>query len=144
MRDEARILLAERLQDIRQGRNPALRKIQVVLFKSHAKDILEQHYKKQRCFHWAKIVLEKHLVPHFGQEMLSAITPKNVSDYVSRRLAAGVSPATTNRERAILGKTLSLAVECGRLGENPVRRVERQEEPKGRLRFLTDSKPPFF
>jgi len=138
-KDEARILLAERLSDIRQGRNPALRQIKPILFEAHAKEVLEQHYKKQRSYAWAKIVLDKHLVPVFGSEMLAAISPKKISSYVSGRLAAGISPATTNRERAVLGKVLSLAVEWGRLGENPVRKVRKLEESKGRLRFLTDA-----
>lgn len=139
VRDEARILLAERLQDIRQGRNPALRQIKPILFATHAKEVLGQHYKKQRSYSWAKIVVEKHLVPAFGNEMLAALSTKKISSYVSGRLADGVSPSTTNRERAVLGKILSLAVEWGRLGENPVRKVKKLEEPKGRLRFLADS-----
>ena len=138
-KDEARILLAQRLQDIRQGRNPALRQIKPILFDSHAKEVMEQHYVKMRSFPWAEIVIEKHLIPAFGNEMLSAISPKKVSAYVSKRLKDGISPATTNRERAVLGKMLSLAVEWGRLGENPVRKVKKLEEPKGRLRFLTDA-----
>lgn len=138
-KDEARILLAERLQDIRQGRNPSLRRIRPMTFEAHANEVLELHYRKQRSYSWAKIVVEIHLIPAFGQDILSAISPKRISCYVGMRLKSGVSSATTNRERAVLGKILSLAVEWGRLGENPVRKVRKLEEPKGRLRFLTDS-----
>ncbi len=68
-----------------------------------------------------------------------------ITDYVTKRLDGSLNnaadhrpgPATANNERAVLSKIMSLAVRWGHLADNPVRRVEKLEAPKGRLRFLT-------
>ncbi len=136
-KDEARIVLAKRLEDIRQGRNPELRKIKPVLFKDHAAEVLAKHYAAKRSHEWAKLMIEKHLSPFFREAFLANVNPKMVSDYMSARLGAGVRNGTVNGERAVLSKVMSLAVAWERIHENPVRRVAKLEQSRGRLRFLT-------
>ena len=116
VKDEARILLAARLKDMRQGRNPELRQIRPVTFADHSTQVLEQHYRKQRCFPWAKLVIDSHLIPFFGSRMLQEISPKLISEYVSARLAEGISPATTNRERCVLSKGSSPILAVNSIG----------------------------
>ena len=137
VKDEARILLAQRLKDMRFGRNPELRTVSPIGFKDHAGEVLTQHYSKKRSGPWARLVVECHLIPFFGERFLGEIRPKMVSDYITHRVAAGVANGTVNNERAVLSKLMTLAVEWERIHENPVRKVKKLEQPKGRLRFLS-------
>jgi integrase len=67
---------------------------------------------------------------------LSGITAKQVEDYKVRRRAV-VSPATVNRELALLKHMCTKAVEWGYLKVNPLGSVKFLKEPPGRLRYLT-------
>jgi len=136
-KDEARILLGRRLEDMRHGKNPVLRKVVPVMFKDHAAEVIKQHYEKKRSVEWARMVIDKHLTPFFGQTFLANITPKMITDYMTRRLEAGVCNGTVNGERAVLSKIMNLAVEWERIHENPVRRVKKLEKSSGRRRFLS-------
>lgn len=50
-----------------------------------------------------------------------------------------ISPATVNRYLAVLSHALGVAVkEWGWLDDNPMRKVRKRPEPKGRVRFLDD------
>ena len=135
-RDEARMILGERLQAIRQAKHPDLRKVEPVLFKDHGAEVLEKHYRPKRSYAWAKIVIDCHLIPFFGRHYLTTIAPLMVSEYVSSRLGAGVKPATVNNERAVLSKCMSLAVDWDRAPQNIVRKVKKLETINGRRRFL--------
>ena len=66
---------------------------------------------------------------------LSALTAKQVEDYKVKRRAV-VSPATVNRELALLKHMCTKAVEWSYLKANPMRSVRLLKEPPGRLRYL--------
>jgi integrase len=67
---------------------------------------------------------------------LSGLTAKQVEEYKVQRRKT-VSPATVNRELALLKRTCTKAVEWGYLKTNPVKPVKFLKEPPGRLRYLT-------
>jgi hypothetical protein len=125
LKDEARILLAKRLEDIRHGRNPELRKVSPALFSDHARKCLTEHYSKKRSEPWARLVVERHLLPCFGDRVLGEITPQLVSEYMTRRLADGVCNSTVNNERGVLSKIMNLALDWDLLHANPVGRVKK-------------------
>jgi integrase len=135
--EEAEIILGRDRQDVRQGLDPALRRIKPVLFKDHAAKVLEQHYSKKRCHDWAKLVIKTHLVPYFGERFLGNVNEEMVSEYMTERRAAGRGNGTINNERAVLSKVMSLAVRWKHIHENPVSGVEKLEKPAGRSRVLT-------
>ena len=136
-REEARIILAERLKDIRQGRNPELRRIRPMLFAEMVTEFLEKHARRSRDYRSFKSNTGI-LLKHFAGLTLQEITPKAIEGFIAQRLASGLSKATVNRQRACLSKILSCAIEWGYYGgENPVRRVKRFRESPGRTRFLT-------
>jgi integrase len=67
---------------------------------------------------------------------LSGITAKQVEEYKVQRRKV-VSPATVNREIALLKHMCTKAMEWGYLRANPLKRVKFLKEPPGRLRYLT-------
>jgi integrase len=134
---EAQILLAERLQDIRQGRNPALREIRPKPFDGMVTEFLDRHAKG--CRDYKSFVQNTgKLKAFFKGRTLQEITPRLIDDFVAFRLSGGVSRATVNRQRACLSKIFSCAIAWGYYGgDNPVRKVKRFPESPGRTRYLT-------
>jgi len=136
-KEDARIVLAERLKDIRQGRNPELRRIAPKPFTEMVAEFLERHARKLKAYHSVKLNTDA-LVKYFGDRMLQEITPKLIEDFIKARLGDGASKATTNRQRACLSKIFNCAIDWDYYGgENPVRRVKPFKESAGRVRFLS-------
>jgi integrase len=74
----------------------------------------------------------------FGGRTLAEITPKLIVEYKNRRYAAGLKPASINRELANLKKAFNLAVkEWEWCRENPVLRVSMERENNQRDRWLS-------
>ncbi|HEY3175776.1 MAG TPA: site-specific integrase [Candidatus Polarisedimenticolia bacterium] len=136
-KDEATIVLSTRLKDIQEGKNPELRRIKLVLFADHAREVMAKHYANKRCHEWAEVEIESNLIPFFGETYLTAITPLTISGYMARREKDGLAATTINNERAVLSKVMALAVEWGRRHDNPVLHVPEREVLKGDPRFLT-------
>ena len=137
VKDEARIVLAERMQDIRQGRNPALRQIKPKPFDEMVAEFLEKHARQRRDYESFAYNTDV-LLRYFDGQMLQDITPAVIEAFVASRLAEGVRQATTNRQRACLSKIFACAKTWGYYGgDNPVRAVKRFPESPGRTRFLS-------
>ena len=74
----------------------------------------------------------------FGGRTLVEITSKLIAEYKTRRYAAGLKPASINRELATLKKAFNLAVkEWEWCRENPVPRVSLEQEHNTRDRWLS-------
>jgi integrase len=61
-----------------------------------------------------------------------------IERYKRQRKGDGVSEVTINRELAFLKNVFTKAVEWGKTGENPVKKVRFYREDNSRARFLTD------
>jgi integrase len=80
-----------------------------------------------------------------GSYTLADVTPALIAEYRDR-LASGItnrkekrSPATVNRYMAALSHAFTIAVkEWQWLEDNPLRKVSKPKEPRGRVRFLSD------
>lgn len=130
---------------IREGRyfktTEAKRHTLQELLKRYQSDILDQHPKKKRDqtrhIDWWKDQL--------GEYCLADITPQLLSEYRDK-LSKGItpkgtqrSPATVNRYLAALSHAFSTAAnEWGWIENNPVLKVRKLTEPRGRVRFLSD------
>jgi integrase len=80
----------------------------------------------------------KPLLKFFGETTLLSISPKMISRYKVLRREGGLSPATINRELAMLSKAFNLAIrEWEWLEINPVSRVSKEKEDNERDRWLT-------
>jgi site-specific recombinase XerD len=74
----------------------------------------------------------------FGGRTLAEITPKLIVEYKNQRYAAGLKPASINRELATLKKAFNLAVrEWEWCKDNPVSRVSMEKENNKRDRWLS-------
>lgn len=90
-----------------------------------------------------ELALTKRILPWFGAETpVKEITALRIAQY-DRERSAGLSrlkrpvtPATVNRELALVRHLLRLAEEWGYIAKAP--RVRLGKEPEGRLRFLTE------
>lgn len=108
------------------------RYIEIVLEKKRAsgKFYTNQHHQLE----WWK--------EHLGARFLSEITPAHIAelrDYLTApRRNKAASHATGNRYLAALSHAFSIASkEWGWIDDNPVRKVARLKEPRGRTRFLS-------
>lgn len=137
VKQDAETLLGVRRKEVNEGLHPELRRVRPVLFKDHAVEVLAKHYANKRSHSWAKLVIDKHLVPFFGDRWLGAIDKRAAADYAVSRLAEGVCNGTVNGEVAVLGKCLTLAVDWKILHDTPLRRREKLEKRDGRKRVLS-------
>jgi len=79
-----------------------------------------------------------HLLPFFGDYILSEVAPNRVNEYKTSRRNEGVSPCTINRELALMKHAFSLAIkEWGWSRDNPVQKVSMEKEPSSRDRWMT-------
>jgi integrase len=72
-----------------------------------------------------------------GNPVLRDIGVKQIRDHIEIRLDDGKSNATINRDLMMMSKLMSEAVKDGYAVENPVSRIGKLPEPRGRLRFLS-------
>lgn len=69
-------------------------------------------------------IFAQHLVPYFGQVLLTEIGPRQIAAYKAEKLkpldgTKGLKPKTLNNHLTVLGKSLALAVEWGQLRVAP-------------------------
>ena len=74
----------------------------------------------------------------FGDMMLTAIRPRLIADYKSKRRVDGVSPKTINNELTLMSHAFTLCVkEWEWVRDNPVQRVSREKVRNHMARWLT-------
>jgi integrase len=83
-----------------------------------------------------KGIREKHLEPAFPGS-LRGISAAGAESYVAKRLDAGATPSTVNREITVLKHMLKRAVLWEYLTLNPLVNLKAQKEPDGRTRYLS-------
>lgn len=83
--------------------------------------------------------LESHFVALLGGTTLAEIAPFTIERWRSRRLRAGVTPITINRDVSVLSAALSMAVDWGRVPSHPLARLKpmKTDQAGGRVRYLT-------
>lgn len=81
-------------------------------------------------------IVNRILIPKFGDIKLSEINPEDVEVFRSERLKE-VSASTVNREFTRLRSIFHKAVEWGYLRSYPFRTIKEFKEPPGKVRFIT-------
>ncbi len=69
-------------------------------------------------------ILDKHLLPWFGDKAIADVTRQEVQMFVSRLAQQGYAPRTIDHLHDVLSAVLRTAVKWGHLSENPTRDVE--------------------
>ena len=78
--------------------------------------------------------LDGHILPELGQIQVQKLTADALAAFMRDRQATGLSSWTRKGMLTPLGRVLSLAVRRGYLSENPLRRLEPDELPKGKAK----------
>jgi integrase len=129
---QARKLLKKRLGEINAGR--FIPDEERVTFEELVKDLVNDYQVNgKRSLKTVHYYLP-HLRGFFGFDRAIDITPDRVRAYQGHRIEEGASNATVNREVAVLGRMLSLAVGAGKLSRKP--RFGMLEENNVRQGFL--------
>ena len=83
----------------------------------------------------------KHLIPFFGDSTLLSVSRKKISGYKVLRKDEGVSPATINRELAMVSKAFTLALEDWEWingNDKPFSKMPYEKENNARDRWLAE------
>lgn len=84
-----------------------------------------------------RYTIDKHLTPFFGAMRTSAILPGHVREWVSDRVAAGVSPATIRHAKIVLSALFTTALNDAVVPLHPCRGVKTPTVPRKQYRIVT-------
>jgi integrase len=114
---------AIRLLRLREGDTakgvPVTSQVGRIRFDEARDDLVTYHKANGRDTKKLEDRIAKHLTPFFARRKMSEITVALVNSYIAKRLEAGASNATINRELAWLKHMFSLAVRAGKLMTKP-------------------------
>ncbi len=83
-----------------------------------------------------------HLIPRLGHVQLTKLTPQHIRDFLAIEVEAGSSITTAKLARAVLRRSLELAVEDGRIYRNPAKVIRQKgtssPKPKFRGSYLSE------
>src|SRR6266581_320061 len=82
-KDEALLVMAKRKEDIRQGRNPELRRIDPKPLKDMVAEYLEVHVKREGLDYKTAKQNTDILIAHFGNKTLQEIGPREIEDFIA-------------------------------------------------------------
>lgn len=95
--------------------------------------ITEAEYERQRG------IVERHLIPFFGDKKLAAIRKPDVIDYINERMDE-VGDGTIIKERNVLRRLFNVAIDKEKIAANPADgrslKGHMPTEPEGRVRWL--------
>lgn len=112
---------------------------QDVIFSTIAEEYME-YSKANNASTTSKIKkyrIRAHLIPYFGDNLLSRITHQMIDNYKSIRLKEGAAPKTVNHELTCLSHIFTMAVRWGYMDRNVVSSVERMKCPQIPRRTLS-------
>jgi integrase len=86
-----------------------------------------------------RLMLDRHLVPHFDSKPLDRIDPDDVVGFMAAKRRAGLAPKTVQNHVRFLHGLMQWSVKRGWARSNPVAAVDRppSEAPDADIRFLT-------
>lgn len=122
-RGEAGDILAQRLAAAGTGKMPTRSR---VTFRTSASEwqahVLPMYKHSTQKNH--RHILEKHLLPRFGDKPIVEVTRQEVQAYVAHLNQAGYAPKSIDHIHDVLSAVLRTAVKWGHLQDNPARDVD--------------------
>ena len=146
---DARKRAQEALRTVAQGVNPAAEKresrrsSELNLFKNVVAEFLRRATTKNRSADWTARLLNKEVLPHWGERRIEEITRGDVIALVDTiaELGRGV---TANRVLAVVRRLFNWCLERDRLAASPCAGVKRPASETGRDRILNDDELRWF
>jgi site-specific recombinase XerD len=147
-RKDAERILAERLREVNRGLRLPVEVIFADFAASHWETYISQNLKPStQASHRSN--MKAHLLPTFGNNRLSEISPVQIMDFLKKKSAGGLKPKSLLNLYVLLQKMLNLAVSLELLNSNPIRRVpkpkvERIEKPAlspAQVKTIADNMP---
>lgn len=135
---DAETLLIRRRQEIKEGKEPEVKRIANHLF-SELAEAYSKWAERQRSFKSKRLFIEQ-LKREFGNFPLRRFSPICLEQFQTERLQRGNKPATVNRLLATIKHMFTKAVEWGMVEEETLKRVRKVkllEENNRRLRYLS-------
>lgn len=122
-RKRASTTLAQRMAAGDNGRTPTRSRVAfrtlVAEWQAHVLPMYKHSTQKNH-----RHILEKHLLPQFGDKAIAEITRQEVQAYVAHLVSNGYAPRTTDHIHDVLSAVLRTAVKWGHLQDNPARDVD--------------------
>jgi integrase len=123
-RAEAGEILRRKVADAGSSVSPTRSRVTfLTLARQWEVDVLPTKYKHSTQKNHQHI-MEKHLIPRFGDLGLSDITTQGIQSYVTHLTKAGYAPKTIDHLHDVLSAILRSAVKWGHLQANPAHGVE--------------------
>lgn len=135
---DAEDLLIDRRKDIKDGKEPEIKRIPNHSFYELAAEYV-RWAERQRSFS-QKVYVVNQLEREFGYYRLRNISTKLLEQYQTRLLQDGKKPATINRHLSTIKHMMTKAVDWSMVEEEVlkrVRKVKQLEENNRRLRYLS-------
>lgn len=128
-------VLRKRKIEIAENKFLDVKRQNKIRFEDFSSTYLELHSKPNKKSYRSDVERMKRLKSFFGGRYLYEIDSMFVEKYKMER-AKDVSPATVNRELALLKHMFSKAIEWNKAIDNPVKRVKLFKENNKRIRYL--------
>jgi integrase len=125
----------------RANRGEPLEAQAVPSFAEWARKYLHRRQNSLRSIELARIHIEKHLIPEFGELPLNEIKLGHINDWLAKR-GMLVKPGTVKRELTTLNVLLNDAVNAEILPKNPSKLADSLGPLPGRKRFATKRELP--
>jgi integrase len=123
-RKEASDALKRKLAASGDGKTPTQSCVTfVTLARQWEVDVVPTKYKRSTQKNHRHI-MEKHLIPRFGESKVSDVTTQAIQQYVTHLTKAGYAPKTIDHIHDVLSAILRCAAKWGHLTGNPARGVE--------------------
>jgi integrase len=122
-RGEAREILAQRIATAGNSKTPTRSRVTFrTLASNWQAHVLPMYKHSTQKNH--RHILQKHLLPHFGDKPIAEVTRQEVQAYVAQLNQAGYAPKSIDHMHDVLSAVLRTAVKWGHLQDNPARDVD--------------------
>ncbi len=123
-RAEAGEILRRKMAEFGSGDGPTRSRVTfLTLAQQWEVDVLPTKYKHSTQKNHRHI-MEKHLIPRFGELALCDVTTPAIQTYVTHLIKAGYAPKSIDHIHDVMSAILRSAVKWGHLQANPARGVE--------------------
>lgn len=136
----AETVLAKVKNDLTEGRWFDIAEEKKRVFREMVERYLREHssLRKAPRSHVRDVSASRHILPVFGDLLLTDITPKKIAEYKGKRRLDGAKPATINKELGLIRHAFNLAIkEWEWCRNNPMHRVSMEPVHNQIDRWLT-------